>query len=453
MIYVFSSASRELYRQDALDALCYPEGHVMRFRYSSRLVEKSIRSSPTLLLDKEVMVVLAASFIKPIEQNAMSSCKAAEGSSMPLGISHIISGAPEQNEVSVCAVVDDPNSTPDDFVFLPLRYGRIADASFSADVLFVDVELGAFCDYGPSSDSRNEQIWEAAIKRHPDRPRPPGGLTEGFFIYSADPIEVDGPTDDQQAWKSLVERINRTNLDDCVTYRVLGLYRLGRKRDAIVSILGWLFFAVMKNFIHEGEWGKKAAEKFAAFRRKREARIHPVVAGPDCHYKFKMGETVALKMFFYRATAPVEKKTLRLRYDAKAFTSASRDEFHIGSRYDEVRVLLSCARTPDPTYAVVSVVQSAPDVEPTPAVWAPQPTFIAVISPPIAFLVFTLLLFSGGLFLLQLTAQDVEAVVKAFTPWLAIQPWFAAVAKFPKAVGTLAVFWATWRYVRKFPLK
>jgi hypothetical protein len=63
MIFVFSSASKDLYKQDVLDACCYPERHVMRFRYSERLVPEQIRYAPALLVGERVSLLLHLSAI------------------------------------------------------------------------------------------------------------------------------------------------------------------------------------------------------------------------------------------------------------------------------------------------------------------------------------------------------------------------------------------------------
>ena len=117
--------------------------------------------------------------------------------------------------------------------------------------------------------------------------------------------------------------------------------------------------------------------------------------------------------------------------------------------YDEMRVLLSCARTPEKLYSAFGIVPSGPTAGEVHGNWAAQPQFVAVIRPPLLFLLTVVLLFSLGLYLLQLSPADVESVF----PLLASKTWFAALSRVPKALGTLFVFTATWRYVRKFPLK
>ena len=46
MIYIFSSAYYELFKQNVLNASCYPEGHVMRLRYDAEYVDPAARKDP-----------------------------------------------------------------------------------------------------------------------------------------------------------------------------------------------------------------------------------------------------------------------------------------------------------------------------------------------------------------------------------------------------------------------
>jgi hypothetical protein len=59
MVYLFSSTSRELYKRNVLDACCYPESHVLRFRYSEHNIQPSVKSSPNLLLQENGLVIFA----------------------------------------------------------------------------------------------------------------------------------------------------------------------------------------------------------------------------------------------------------------------------------------------------------------------------------------------------------------------------------------------------------
>ena len=41
-IYIFSSATRPLYKQDVLDSLCVPAGYVIHYRYEKKRVDETI---------------------------------------------------------------------------------------------------------------------------------------------------------------------------------------------------------------------------------------------------------------------------------------------------------------------------------------------------------------------------------------------------------------------------
>jgi len=226
-----------------------------------------------------------------------------------------------------------------------------------------------------------------------------------------------------------------------------GFYRLGRFGNKLRSSLGSVCFSLVKGFAHERGFCNKLAVGLANLRRSRESQIRPTVKGPDCHYRLSMGETVVVKLFFYRSEAPTQEVNLELQFDPKAFTSASRNEFRVGSRYDEIRVLLSCARTPDPIYSALSIVDPGQTHS-----CSPEPVFVTLVKPPTMSLFLIALLFTFGLCLVQLSAQDVQALIHAIWP-IANKMWLDPVSRCARGFVTLLIFIATWTFVRKFPLK
>src|SRR2546427_13110881 len=59
MVYLFSSSYYQLYQKDVLNACCYPEGHVMRLRYSEGYVADSVKLTPTLMVGENGLFVFA----------------------------------------------------------------------------------------------------------------------------------------------------------------------------------------------------------------------------------------------------------------------------------------------------------------------------------------------------------------------------------------------------------
>jgi hypothetical protein len=418
MIFVFSSASKDLYKQDVLDTCCYPERHVMRFRYSERLVPEQIRCAPALLVGEKGLITFAS---------------LGNISTHPAGGS-------------------GTSARPADFVFLPIRECSVVDARMEAGILVLDLSLGLFVNYGEASAVTASGQWDAAIKSHRDRPRPSANPTEGFFVYQDHGIQYAvSPRNDDRAWKSVIERINRSELANCVTFRVVGFYRLGVMSAAARAVAARMCLWLAKRVWGLGQWRQGLARVLSSFPRSAESRVLPSITGADCIYRFPMGDTILLKLFFYHAeeqAAPT--RLLRLIIDPRAAT-ASRSEFYLRSRYDEARVLLSCARVTDPTYSALSMVQGASNTtDAQTQVWAPQPTFITLVKAPFLFLPTTVALFALGLLLLNLTAADLQPLAAA-APQAA--QWMVPISKFPRIVGTLLVISASWRYLRKFPLK
>lgn len=418
MIYLFSSGSRELYRRDVLDACRYPEGHLMRLRYSENYVPDPVKRAPSLYLGERGLLIFADT---PKQNSATTNSEGTSGSAAKASA---------------------------DFVFYPIRDIRVVDIHVIANLLFVDVELGRFVDYGPETDHTKEQEWNRGIRSLPNRPCPRGYPNEGHFFYVLDGAGIVYPTDEklpQLAWRSVIERVNRSSLQNCVIFRILGFYRVGNWTDRIKAWAGRLGVKLAKSIYKDHGWREKFAEALASLDRVAESPISPSVKGADCIYEFKMGELVLLKLLFYRTKSVPElpeTKTLTLCWDTKAFTSASSSDIHVRYRYNEDRILLACNRITEPTLSTVSLTQQTGNG--LHELWSPQPTFVVRIRPPLLFLVLTLLLFALGLLFLNLTPQDFEPTPLNQVAWL---------SKFCKLIGMLLVICASWRYLRKFPLK
>lgn len=416
MVYLFSSNYYGLYAQDVLDACCYPEGHVMRLRYSERYVPDSVRRAPALMLGQKGLFVFADT-----------------------------DGSSAENVESKVEGQGATGSSKPDFRFYPIREIEIVDIRLMADVLLVDARLGDFLNYGPETDETKERDWDKGIKRLPNRPCPPGSSNEGYFFYTINEQGLGYSTREkrnQVAWRSVIERINRSSLKKAVTFRVLGFYRVGDWKDRLAALFGRLASRFAKVVYREEGWREGVAEFLASFERTAESKIVPDVKGADCTYRFGMNQLVLMKLLFYRSrSAPQVKSTLSLLFDQQAFASVSKSRIGIHFRYNEERVFLPCRRLTDPILSVVTLVQEGCEQL---AGEAPQPTFVIQVRPYKTFLFMTLALFGLGLFFLNLSPQDFTGTIFEPYTWL---------TRFSKVFGTLFVICASWQYLRKFPLK
>jgi hypothetical protein len=375
MIYVFSSAFYELFKQNVLNASCYPDGHVMRLRYDTKYIQPAVKNDPRSIVGQTGLVVFAEGAL--------------------------------ENEASKA----DPKKLLRDYTFFPIRACVVSSAEKKADIFILDVRLGNFLDYQDGAQAR-DGIWDAHIKKSPDRPWPKGFRTdtaeEGYYVFAGDQLpSIQAERDTGVAWRSLVERLNKTELKECITYRVLGFYRRG----------------------HD------SAEK----------AIAPKVTGPDAVYRFDSSETVLMKILLFgeanRQRKP--KKELRIEFDPKAFTSASSQKIFVNAHYNEERILLPCARTTDPVLTSLSLVQS----EPQDGVWSPQPLFVIEVAPKDWYLFWIVVLFALSFLLVNLGKfSELVTGIDWKRPLLLID--YGA-----KPLGALLFFIASWRYLRKFPLK
>ncbi len=372
MIYIFSSAYWELFKQNVLNASCYPDGQVMRLRYDAKYVHESIRNRPSSINGKVALLVFAEGAIEN---------KAAKESSGKLR----------------------------DYQFFPIRMCKVTAADKNADIFILDAKMGSFLDYQDGPQAR-DAIWDQHIKKSPDRPWPKDfpetDSNEGFYIFSGDELpSISEERGSEVAWRSLVKRLNASELKDCITFRVLGFFR---------------------------------------GRGSKESLVLPDVAGADAVYHFRSAETVVLKILLYGdANRKGGTKTLNLQIDPKAFTSASVPAVLVNSHYNEERILLPCARTTDPVITSVGLIQG----EPKAGVWSPQPMFVVEVAPRSSYLFSVAVLFALSFLLINLG--------KFSDLWTTIN-WGnmgSVIDHLAKPIGGVLFLMASWLYLRKFPLK
>jgi hypothetical protein len=167
------------------------------------------------------------------------------------------------------------------------------------------------------------------------------------------------------------------------------------------------------------------------------------VDGPDALYDFRSSETILLKLLFFGDANRIgDPKLLKLKFDSKAFTSASLSAILVNGHYDEERILLPCARSTEPVITALALVQK----EPKAGIWSPQPVFMVRVAPFGPYLFLILAMVAVSFFLASLD--------KFSELWNEIN-WCNPASigdHLAKVAGALLFFAAMWLFVRKFPL-
>ena len=421
MVYLFSSTSRELYKRNVLDACCYPEGHVLRFRYSERNIQPSVKSSPGLLLQQNGLAIFAD---PPTTAPGASSSK------------------------------DSGTIAPPEFHFYPIREVRIVRVRWEAGLLFVDAKLGPFVNYDGSIG--NESAWNDSIKRLADHPRPGPDAAATFFVYWSPACAFAYSTLEKQpqlAWRSVIDRINQSSLQDCITYRVSGFYYVQGTRTRTKEWLTNRRAALASAVRSPGPVRSWIGNRLTPKSEPTAKPIQPRYNVGNCIYRFKTGRSVMLAMLFYRKTEKTFKnEVLKLVWDRQVFSSASKDEFRIRSRYEQEEILLTCSRLSDRTLSTLRIVQTQNADD---KAWASEPSFVVEVAPPAGYVFLVSVVFGLGLLLLNTSTADLTAYLGPYLPVLTshMRPWilFWAV-RLVKPLGTLFWIAATWMFLRKFPL-
>jgi hypothetical protein len=422
MVYLFSSTSRELYKRNVLDACCYPEGHVLRFRYSEHNIQPSVKSSPNLLLQENALVIFAD---PPTEASGTTSSR------------------------------DSDTAAPPEFHFYPIREAQIVRVRWIAGMLFVDAKLGKFVNY--ESGTHSEAAWNDSVKQLVDHPRPGLGGAKTFFIYWAPSSGIAYSTLENQpygAWRSVIDRINESSLRESITYQISGFYYVEGPRSRLKD---WLTNrrAAVAGAVRSPDHFRSRLAKFLTPEFEATGRvINPSYAAGNCIYRFKAGRSVTLRVLFYRKTEKrFDDAVLRLIWDRQVFSSASKDELRIQSRYDQEEILLTCSRLSERTLSTLRIVQTQISDD---KAWASQPSFVVQVAPPAGYVFLVCVVFGLGLLLLNTSTADLNAYLGPYLPALTsyVSPWilFWAV-RFVKPLGTLFWIGATWMFLRKFPLK
>jgi hypothetical protein len=335
MYLLFSSDVRPRYKCDILDALCYPNGHIERFRYQEHHLAPAIR-----------------------EWKISSSGRVTFYGFKPRVL------------IIFC---DTSNAeTAHAFNFYPIRQARIVAMWKRGTVYYIDVQLAGFVNYHwgspPSVASAfNEyQRLIAGIDGSPfPRLLPDGrklskgqawskeGKVTGFvpgddnqsagflFLKSTDVLHTlvaSRPgADDDRAWESTVDSLcSNSSLSNSLFFRIDGLFAISRSRLLPLRFV--------------------------------ERLIRPLTIATESHYRLPMGKHVLLKLLFYRPDAPPYLGTVDLKIEAMGdgFAGVLPSDVKVDSRYNEQRIVIACKRVLDNVIAPILIKLRNSPVNPHP---------------------------------------------------------------------------------------
>jgi hypothetical protein len=399
MIYLFCSASRPLYKRDALECTCYPSGHLFRFRYEKIYIDPAIWDKPESFRGKEGLII----FIDTVGE--------------------------ERNK---------------DFDFLPIRKIKTVRLFPKGLAIYIDFKFGDFINYGPENDETQRTLWHQFFKSLPNRPWPSAEKSgrkkedsEGYFAMWKPIGNPEFPAKcgiPLEAWENLIRRLNKTNdLKDSTFFQILGFYMIKR----ILSIPG-----VNLNM------------PLPVLGRLSEVSLRSKDNSYDSIYPLPMGKSVVLKLLFSRPTYDAHvgdsRRTLEVKTGTESFAGVSKSIINSESRYNEERIVLVCKRVFDSFMSPVSIEQqNETDIQ------APKPFLLTRIKVPKRIVSFVII---GVMLSTVLVGLDVD-MVNLIGGWIFPEhskliidnaKTLSAIAKFlaPIPVG-LSAFYA----FRRLPLK
>lgn len=293
MIYLFNSASTPLYKRDALECLCYPPGHLFRFRYRHRHVDPNILNCPQNSRKKEGVIVFLDSVGQVGEQK---------------------------------------------FEFLPIRKMRTVRLFREAEALYIDFKFGEFINYGPQGDQSRQAAWHDFFLKLQNRPWPPQQRSgraaddpEGYFILWNKTGDPEFPTDSavsNEAWESLIFRADNTlALKNSTFFQILGLYEIKRRPP----------------------WVGRLQEVLLKPRDNSYESIYPVPMGKSVGLKLLFSRPS------FDPNDKSQRRELTLTFSREAFAGVSKEIVSSESRYNQERIVLVCRRVFDSFLSPISI--------------------------------------------------------------------------------------------------
>lgn len=308
MFYLFSSNAEPRYLRGILEALCYPERHILRFRYESKYVSDEIRKN-----------VSAA-------KNHQQFSK--------------------DNSIGILSYAE---IQADGFSLFPTRFVEIVRIRRQGSIFYVDTRLGPFFDHSKESALEEFRRRIVSFDSHP-LPQLKNGTGptwidgerklyesldssqqkrsyQGYFLLSNRKHDVEllkKRSSDFAAWESVSHCLvqKAPPMKNCVFYHVMGFFKVCRPlpwRDSVEQLLPST----------DDGWGTT--------------------------YPLPMGERVVLKILSFtpeNSAVPLSQR-FQLHLDPNAFAGSEEREILFTSRYNEERIELACARVFDSLLAPV----------------------------------------------------------------------------------------------------
>ena len=341
MFYLFSSDSTSRYKTDILDVLCYPAGHIFRFRYQDHYVSEEVKKRTT-------------------EKKPLKSEKG-----IVVYAEHQSKGAYRQ------------------FCFYPVRQVTIERVFVQGSIYYVDFRVGAFIDYGRGENKRKKQVeYQQQMKKLSYHPTPlleeKDGRRWGKVWDVASKTLVD--YDESQTGKQLEHGYYFTYETENSLGETLGTDPLAW--ESVVDVLS--HSPTMKSclfFLTTGFFRVKRAWKIGSYR---ETPIEGFDDGWNTKYPLPMGKTVVLKLLFYRPedSPNIYPQKLAINVDRDVLAGISQQEILVHSHYNEERVELAFKRVYDSVLSALSIEYKPSNSAGHEEVLAPHPFFLIKVTVP-----------------------------------------------------------------------
>lgn len=191
VVYLFSSSHRPIYKQDNVNALCYPSGFIMHFRYDEKWVDTEIwNKNPDELMGKDAIIVV----VDTEKRNQEFSPR-----------------------------------------FYPIRKAKIKKFDIDGSVSHFYFELlPDWVDYREDKELREYQTFVDSLKEKPVSGKE--GVN-GKFV-SLDKLKQGiNFSSEPKAWESIIRKIgNLSPYKETLFYRLSGFYKVNSNKDLVMAM-------------------------------------------------------------------------------------------------------------------------------------------------------------------------------------------------------------------------
>lgn len=315
MLVLLSSNAETRFKRNILDVLCYPRGQLTSFRYQSKYV------APTT----GALLTETTRFRKRA----------------PIGKEALI------------IYVQRPTTATDDFSYVPIRYGVVRAYRWISDVIFVDVELGAFASVGSWTNSQAlEHRFRGSMSTRSGAINPT--TFEGYFFDEVPDVgwrlrESERP--DGEHWKTVVCKLAELpSMDNCLFYQIRGVFT------------------------------PVSPSRFNGY--KSSVLINRMRKRGGLFFSLPMSTSFELRFLFFRPPSSKPKTitaVVNVKPDESGFSIVPIGTLKLESRYDELIVPLVTKRVFDNVLAPISVSISS---EHTPPILASEPLIYCAVKVP-----------------------------------------------------------------------